>query len=254
MKVSIVGTGNVAHHLAQAFADSEVTVHQIYGRDEIEAEQIAAICNSTYVTDVNLLDIVDVLLIAISDDSIRAFVKTLPQKIKEECIVAHTSGTKPIGALKGCEHKAIFYPLQTFTQGLDVDFSNIPICLNGKSKTVKKLNLLAQMISGNIRYLSDEERKQAHLSAVIINNFTNHLIYLAKDRLDRLELDPTILDPLLQETIRKQKLLTPYEAQTGPARREDVKTISKHLDMLEGDDQLKELYQVISDSIIKIYS
>lgn len=253
MKISIIGTGNVAYHLANAFYKSDVEIHQIYGRNKTEAEELAAQYNATAITDINLLDVVSIIIIAISDDAIKSVAKTLPETVKNDSIVAHTSGTKPISVLKGCENKAIFYPLQTFSKDTALDFSTIPICLNGKQKTIKKLHSLGKKISDDIRQLSDEERRQVHLSAVILNNFINHLIYLAKDRLDHQEIDSTILDPLLRETLRKQFLNSPYDAQTGPARREDIKTMDKHLEMLEGDQNLKEIYIALSESIVKSY-
>lgn len=55
--------------------------------------------------------------------------------------------------------------------------------------------------------------------------------------------------PLIEETTRKIHFLTPEEAQTGPARRNDRNIIEDHLHMLENEPELAEIYRNISRSI-----
>ena len=54
---------------------------------------------------------------------------------------------------------------------------------------------------------------------------------------------------LIDETATKVHELPPYLAQTGPAVRNDVNVMNKHLQMLEGDAQMQAIYKLISDSI-----
>ena len=49
-------------------------------------------------------------------------------------MVAHTSGSVGIYDLDKKLKRGVFYPLQTFTKGADVDFSTVPICI----ETIKK--------------------------------------------------------------------------------------------------------------------
>ena len=57
-----------------------------------------------------------------------------------------------------------------------------------------------------------------------------------------------VLHPLIQETAHKISELSPKEAQTGPALRNDTITIEKHLDFLE-NPEFKNLYQLLTQSI-----
>lgn len=251
--ISIIGTGNVGYHLAKAFHLSGIKIQEIYGRDISEAEQIASMVGANAIDNLADLKAVDILIIAVSDDAIKTVASSLPEHIKDHTIVAHTSGTKPLKTLKGCNNKAIFYPLQTFSKEVELSYENIPFCLNGKRRIIDALSEISSQISNKTLILSDEKRREVHLSAVILNNFTNHLIYLAKDRLKLYEIDESILDPLLNETVRKQSILTPYDAQTGPARRDDQKTIKKHLNLLDGNRELYEIYMLLSDNITNTY-
>ena len=55
--------------------------------------------------------------------------------------------------------------------------------------------------------------------------------------------------PLIEETEKKAHVLSPREAQTGPAVRYDEKIINKHLELLSNEPQMQEIYQLISKSI-----
>lgn len=251
MRVAIIGTGNLGTHLCKAFGKSDYDIAQVCGRTIAKAKPLAEECNAQPII---LKDLdADVVIIAVSDDYIDDICRDLPDNIKQNAIVAHTSGTRSLDALEQCQHRGVFYPLNTFSKNFNFNFSTTPILLNGSKSIVEKLRKIANVISNNVSFMSDIDRKETHLSAVIICNFTNHLIYLAKARLEKLGIDSDVLEPLLVETIRKQALLNPFEAQTGPARRKDTETMEKHIKMLN-NPQVKELYRTLSESILKSYT
>jgi hypothetical protein len=54
---------------------------------------------------------------------------------------------------------------------------------------------------------------------------------------------------LIQEVADKILTLSPKEAQTGPANRNDTQTINAHLSFLTNENQ-KEIYKLLTKSII----
>jgi len=64
-------------------------------------------------------------------------------------------------------------------------------------------------------------------------------------------MDFSLLRPLILETAEKVQVIAPFGAQTGPALRRDEKTLAAHLDLLEGQPELQNIYQTLSDSIKK---
>ena len=56
-----------------------------------------------------------------------------------------------------------------------------------------------------------------------------------------------ILLPLIEETAKKITLISPKEAQTGPAKRSDQKTIAAHLENLNSQQQ--KIYTLLTKSI-----
>ena len=257
MNIFIIGSGNIAHHLVKAFKKNNVELVGIHSRNKKEGQAIARWSKSTwYEKPKNIPSNADIYLVCVSDDAIRAVIEQIPKSIRKSKIIAHTSGSKSMDeTLKTCKNGGVFYPLQTFTKGNKMTYKSIPFCINGKNKkTFNSLSKLGKTISKTVHQIDDSQRKSIHLSAVIINNFVNHLIMVSEDLLKSKDIDSDILQPLLQETIEKQKMLGAFDAQTGPARRLDSKTLATHLDLLKHNDEYLEIYKSISESIQKTYN
>ncbi len=241
ISVVLLGFGNVGQHLYKVMeASAAIDVLQIYNRnfiDHITTQQ----CQ-----DFSALKKADVYIIAIPDDVIGSFSASLPFKNR---LVVHTSGGVILDVLSKNNRRGIFYPLQTFSKNTEVDFSNIPICV--ESENDQDLNLLKELghyISENVVEISSAEREKLHVAAVFVNNFTNHLYRIAEKITAENELDFNLLKPLITETAKKIKTLSPEKAQTGPAKRNDTKTIEKHLKLLE-NSEYKDLYEKLTESI-----
>ncbi|NDP27714.1 MAG: DUF2520 domain-containing protein [Flavobacterium sp.] len=245
IKVVIIGSGNVAQHLIQAFAKSkEIEVLQVFSR---RIEIIIPLLDSSKITD-NFNDLVeaDVYIIAVSDDSIAEVSSQLPFKNR---LVVHTSGSIPMQSLDKKNRRGIFYPLQTFTKNKAVDFRPIPICLESeKDADFELLEKVAQSISNNTFKSNEKQRKALHISAVFVNNFVNEMYRIGSEICEENKVPFEILKPLILETVNKVMTLSPNEAQTGPAKRNDTKTIEAHLDFLSNENHAT-IYKILTQSI-----
>jgi predicted short-subunit dehydrogenase-like oxidoreductase (DUF2520 family) len=244
--VSIIGSGNVAQHLILAFKKAEgLALVQVLARTP---ESVAPLLTpNQIISDYQDLVKVDLVLLAVSDAAISSVSEKIPF---ENQLVAHTSGSVPMEDLVPKNHRAVFYPLQTFTKGKDLDFSNIPICLETEHTTdYALLESVAKSITQVIYPVRSEQRKALHVAAVFVCNFVNHLYQIGSDLCEEHHLDFALLQPLIQETAAKVMTLAPQEAQTGPARRQDSTTINAHLNYLTKPHQ-KELYTLLTKSII----
>ncbi|MCF6350306.1 MAG: DUF2520 domain-containing protein [Flavobacteriaceae bacterium] len=244
IKVVILGSGNVAIHLTKAFLKSKkIKVIQVYSRKN---NPIFFIKKNIEITNqLNKLKDATLYIIAISDDSISRFSKQLNLNNK---LVVHTSGSMALQDLQCNARKGVFYPLQTLSKNAKVSFKKIPICLESENeKDYKLLEKIANSISTKVYKVNSEQRKYLHLAAVFVNNFTNHLYKIGHDICTEKEVSFAILKPLIQETAKKIKHLSPSKAQTGPAKRKDIKTIKNHLNLLNKKQQ--EIYKLLTKSI-----
>lgn len=246
IRLSIIGSGNVAQHLIQAFSKTaEIELVQVFSRKSESVSHLVSEENS--ITNLNELKPVDVTIIAVTDDAIAQLSKQIPF---ENQLVVHTSGSVAMEALETKNRKGVFYPLQTFSKSKEVDYTVIPICLEAENETdYKTLETVAKAISHSIANVDSEQRKALHVAAVFVSNFTNHMYQIGNEICQANQLSFDILKPLIQETAHKILSLSPAQAQTGPAKRHDTQTINTHLNFLTDENQ-KEIYKMLTKSII----
>lgn len=249
MKTVLIGNGNLAWSLAQALHQAkEIELLLILGREEKKLEDFKQWAPIS--TDWNDLPEADLYFLAVSDRSIAS----LSQKASGDGLWVHCSGSTAMDQLASSVRRGVFYPLQTFTKGREVNFKAIPIGLEAEKETdYQVLEQLAHQISSKVFRMNSEQRQKMHLAAVWANNFSNHMIAVAEDIADKAEIPKEVLYPLIEETIAKAQTLGAHSAQTGPARRDDQQTLNRHLELLE-DPTLKQLYTQLSQSIKKNYS
>lgn len=245
LKVVIIGSGNVAHHLIKAFRDSaHAELVQVYARNP---DKLSHILPTETITDSYAsLKEADVYIISVSDDAIEEVSVQLPFKDK---LVVHTSGSVALSQLDGKNRRGVFYPLQTFSKNKQVDFTRIPLCLESEDPAdYVTLELLAKSISPLTYAISSQQRQALHVAAVFVNNFTNHLYTIGNEVCNDNSIPFDILKPLIEETADKINTLSPVDAQTGPAKRNDQKTIQRHLDFIK-DPVQKDIYTLLTQSI-----
>ncbi len=251
-KINIIGTGNVATHLALALTSAGKEVVKIYGRKLQKAIELASKCNALPTSDIKQIsDGADLIIIAVSDDALGEILELLP---KGNTLAVHTSGSVSMDVLKPCgENIGVFYPLQTFSKDRGINFSEIPLCLETNSvENLELLKSLAISLTDHIYFIDSLQRKKLHLAAVFACNFPNFLYSIAEDLLDENGLSFEIMKPLILETAEKAKAISPSKAQTGPAFREDQKIIDSHLQMLENHKEFQEVYKLLSTKIIEL--
>lgn len=248
--VSIIGAGNVAFHLARAFVENTIQVKQIYNRT-LEKARVIGEANQIKFTDkISELEKADLFIIASSDSAITELSLHIPF---DDVIVAHTSGSMPMSALKGDYKKGVFYPLQTFSKGRNLEYDEIPVFVEAETpENEKQLFNLADRISNQVEIINSDQRAKLHLAAVWVCNFVNHMYYMGEKLTKDAGLPFEHLKPLIEETAFKIKDLSAYQAQTGPAKRNDTLVMEKHLGMMK-DDLMKDMYTRISRSIAKTY-
>lgn len=249
IKVVFLGFGNVNSHLFNTLNKStEVSILQVFNRNQIRIN--SPFENIPFTDDILRIVDADVYIIGIPDDAISSFSESLAFQNK---LVVHTSGGAAMNTLSSKNRRGIFYPLQTFSKQRKVDFKNIPICIEAENPDdLQTLRKLGKTISENVVEISSEKRAKLHLAAVFVNNFVNHLYEIGGEILNEEGLPFDLLKPLIAETASKIKTLTPEEAQTGPAKRNDKKTIEKHLHLL-ADSPYTKLYELFTEQLNQKY-
>ena len=252
-QIALIGTGNLAYHLAKKFSDSGAADLTVISRSKTRGRQ--------FLQSLNLNGSVETgtdhrshqtVILAVPDGEIRTI--TEERNFSADSLLVHTSGSIPMKALGSKTSRVgVLYPLQTFTAGQPIDFERIPVFLEANNDTAQdELIRLARMLTSNIYFINSHERLNIHMAAVIACNFTNNLFAIAESLLASTSLDFGVLEELTKESLQKALRIGPKNAQTGPAVRKDLEVIQTHLDQLS-DKDLINLYKLHTKMIQKLH-
>ena len=249
--IVILGAGNVAFHLTRALIENTFNVRQIFNRTLAHAQEIGEANRITYTDKISEIEKADLYIIACADSGIEEFSHYIPF---DDVLVVHTSGSTPMSVLKGDYRKGVLYPLQTFTKTKKLRYDEIPFFVEAENADdVEALKALATRISNDVYELPFEKRMEIQMCGVWVSNFVNHMYKIAGDFCEKNNVPFDVLLPLIQETANKVEELKPFDAQTGPARRGDDVIINRHLELLQEDSRLLQIYQILTDSIKREY-
>lgn len=254
MKFSIIGSGNMAWFLAKKLSESGLHFQGISGRNIVAMQEIAShYCTVIYPS---LSEIPDeenhICFLAVKDNAISEITGQLYFK---NTILIHTSGATSIDVLQNAaQHYGIFWPVYSIVKSHLPLQNDIPVSIEGNSDDVEKTILnVAQSITGKAFLATVQQRLSLHLSAVFVNNFTNHLLAIAEDICNEQNISFDYLKPIIQQTFERIHSHTAKSSQSGPAIRGDEATISKHLEILGNNPDRAALYETLSMSIRKMY-
>ncbi len=250
MRVVFVGAGNLATRLSLEMRKSGMTIGQVYSHTSEHARALADELGCGWTTaPERIVEDADLYVFSLKDTVLQDVIARVRPN---DGLWVHTAGSMPISVFEGFAARyGVIYPLQTFSKGREVDFKRIPFFLEANTpEDGKVVEEVAGTLSRDVRFLSSEKRKALHLAAVFACNFTNHIYSLAERILEERQIPGEVLLPLIDETAAKIHVMSPAQAQTGPAVRYDENVINKHMAMLE-DPDMRDIYESLSRSIHK---
>ncbi len=254
MRIGIIGSGKVAYQLSLALYDANHHLSFIVGRNNRAVQSLASKVKAKGLSNIAQIphQEIDVLLIAVKDDAISEVAEQVPPDYRG--ILAHTSGAGNLKLLGvSPSQKGIFYPLYSFRNKRKKNLSKIPFLITSPDASVQNTLIeLARSISQHTYVVNDHERAKLHLAAVYANNFSNFMMTLSFDILEKNALDQNILLPIIQQSAQAWTKGKAKDIQTGPAIRDDIKTIEKHMKQIDLDAH-KKMYALISENITKYY-
>ncbi len=247
-KIGFIGSGKVATNMALALNNNQFKIHQIFSPNKNHSLFLANKVGAESISSLSeFQNNLDLIIIAISDSAVSQLDLSV---INDSILVCHTSGSLSIDVLKNRKRYGVFYPLQTFSNQRYIEFNSIPICVEANNATdLNRLKELGASISDNVNEIDSHKRSILHLAAVFVCNFTNAMYVVGEDILQKSQIDFNLLRPLIEETANKAIHHSPKEVQTGPALRNDINIMDKHINNLEHKKRYKEVYKLISKVI-----
>lgn len=254
MRISFIGAGRVAHHLAHALSQHHQII-QIYSRSFEPAQTLAAQVGATVTVNISEINPeVDLVIIAVSDQMIVSVITEIHHQLTDALIV-HTSGSTDLEVLAKIHARAgVFYPLQTFSLDREISWADTPLFVEAKSEDdLVLLTALANQLSRRVYQYTSAQRLSLHLAAVFACNFSNYCYDMAQQIVDAQQVDFSLLYPLILETAHKAVQHDPKQMQTGPAMRGDQNILNMHQQMLQvaQREDLRKVYNLMSQQILQ---
>ena len=251
--ISFAGAGRVGSAICSELFKAGFKIDMVVTRNEKSGSYLARSCNAEWSSNLDFPGTTDIIIVAVPDHQLHLVLDNL--KCNPGALVAHTAGSYGLDIFpENFLNKGIIYPLQTFSTGRKVTFTDLPFFIESSDqRSAAMLENIVLSVGGKVYETDTESRKLMHLSAVFACNFTNHMLTAGKSIAVKAGFSFDILLPLINETISKAILMSPENSQTGPAIRNDSNTMEKHMELLSFSPELKTVYRDITESIIKYY-
>ncbi len=143
MNIVFIGAGNLATHLAEACRAAGHTIVQVYSRTMENAALLAARTGAEAVNELaQISPAAQLYIFSVKDDALPSVVQEMPHA---GGVWVHTAGSLPMQlfAARNAKH-GVIYPLQTFSKQRKVDFTTIPVFIEGSNSAV--IHLLEELV------------------------------------------------------------------------------------------------------------
>lgn len=249
MRITIIGTGNVATVLGRLFKAGNHQIVSVWGRNPEKTMKLAGELGAKPGSiQQPTAEETDLYIIALTDAALQESVMYFNFG---NTPVIHTAGSVSRDVLQTVSaHYGVLYPLQTLKKEL-THIPEIPFLVDANSDVLMQtLTTLTASVSSNMFKADDQGRLKLHVAAVLVNNFTNHLYTMASAFCTEEHVPFDLLKPLILETATRVLHANPADIQTGPAIRKDITTLDKHLRILNQHPKLRTMYLRMTDSIM----
>lgn len=254
MKITIIGSGNVATILAKKIQKNpDYSIVEIVARNIQTGKILAEDLQAQLCTEISKISqIADIYIVAVQDQALPLLAAELENYIPKEKIIVHTTGSASINILKNISSNiGVIYPLQSIKSSSSLAIE-IPLFIDANNDSTKKyISDLAHSISPKVDWADDSKRLNLHIAAVIVSNFSNYLFTLGEDFCKKENIAFEYLLPLIEETVHRMQNTPPSSMQTGPAIRKDQNTIDLHKRILEKEklSEALEIYSFLTEKI-----
>ncbi|MBN2667832.1 MAG: DUF2520 domain-containing protein [Bacteroidales bacterium] len=239
-KINIVGTGNVASHIALALNNCGFAINSIVGRNRQKVESLAQKIGAKPLSKASSDTENEIFIVSVSDSAIPEVISS----ISSNNTVLHTSGSVSIEVLSRFKNHGVFYPLYSFVADQNVRWSEVPFLFEWNNSISESVLIsIAHQCDFNFHEVDSLARSRYHLSAVFSHNFVNFIIAASQEYIYQNSLDFKILVPILKQLIDNANTHQDlHQLQTGPALRGNIDILEKHLSMLDDFPIYQDVY------------
>lgn len=266
LKIAFIGAGKVGCSLGKHLSLHGLDVVGYYSRSPVSSREAAAFTTSRVLSLPRLLTAAELVFITVPDGQIAVAAEEIARQARDENIdisgkiFCHCSGSFSAEVLTVLSAMGAYtcslHPMLAFADKF-TSYEKLKEAFFSLEGDLEIRDTVQGIIStcGNTTTIIDGEKKaEYHLAAVIASNFVLALINQSMELLADCGFSPEdsgkALAPLIQNNINTVLSRGPRESLTGPVERADIKTIEKHLAVLQGNR--RKLYALLSRELVTL--
>ncbi|MBR6879114.1 MAG: DUF2520 domain-containing protein [Bacteroidales bacterium] len=259
-RIGFIGAGKVGTALGSYLRSKGCNVSGYY--DQLDAMAIAAaeVTGSTCFGSIGqLLDASEQVFITVPDDKIASvweFCRHLPVAGKG---FFHCSGTLSSEVFERASeagvHVGSAHPVCAVSSHSTGEvFSGKFFVLEGDATGIEMLKSMMMTTGNDYHVIGKADKARYHAAMVAASNLCCALAQMSEDWLSSCGFDKetahALIIPLMKGNIDNIALKGCVEGLTGPVERNDVGTVTKHMNLLNGDD--REIYRRLSLRLVSM--
>ncbi len=261
MKIGFIGAGRVGFTMGKYLTEHGCMVTGYFSRTPEHAMEAAKFTDTNYYEDVReLIKNSDAVILTVSDNAISSVfesISMLPELAGK--IVCHTSGATS-SLVFNCNTCQVYgysiHPIYAISDKHKSykNFSNAFITIEGSPEHLDEIVVLFRDTGLKVGVTSPDSKMKYHAASVYVSNLVCGLFGAGIELLKECGFDDesavTALGPLFRDNAIGAYENGPVNQLTGPLERNDISTVSGHLDVLDGNK--KELYIAASKEVLSL--
>jgi predicted short-subunit dehydrogenase-like oxidoreductase (DUF2520 family) len=262
--IAIVGAGNLAGALAVSLHAAGYGIEQIIVRGSTaslrRARRLAREVGASVAVITGARIPQEVIWFCVPDAAIARAAQSLAAATQWKGKVAlHSSGALTSDQLAGLRRLgasvASVHPLMTFVRGSRPLLAGVPFGIEGDRNAVRAARAIVFALRGQAFSIRKEQKEAYHAWGTFASPLLTALL-AASERVamaggvDRNAARKRMM-PILRQTLENYARLGPAESFSGPIARGDVAIVAKHLEVLRGIPETRDIYTALARSALR---
>ena len=261
MKIGFAGAGKVGFTLGKYMSGKGVCISGYYSKSRESARQASEFVQTRcFETLEDLVKSSDALFLTVPDGTIKEVWDSLKKFDLTDKFICHCSGVMTSAVFSEIDRTGAsgysIHPLFAVNDRLQSyqEISKAYFTIEGEEKYLDFWRKFLEDLGNPVRILRPEQKILYHSAAVFVSNLAVGLYETGANLLMECGFDresaEAALEPLFVNNCMAVARKGTKDALTGPVERADIKTIEKHLQVLEGNE--KEIYLSLSKVLTEI--
>ena len=263
MNIGFIGAGRVGCTIGRYLADAGIAIEGYYSRSKESADIAATFTNTRSFESIeDLVKSCDTIFLTTSDSAIENVWNCIDRFDLKDKVISHFSGSLSSDIFSGIDKTGAYgcsiHPMYAFSDKFTSyeQFNTACLTMEGHREAIFRMkSLFGDKLGHRIFTLDSKDKIKYHAAAAFASNYVDAIMQIAVELMEQCGFSEedtfTLLGPLVKNNVNSIINNGTTASLTGPAERNDVGTVKKHLHAIEGTEA-EEVYRVLGRTLLSI--